>query len=366
MTNILNFPEQRRIEEEASVWLVRLDSGPLAPEESSELSAWLAANPQHHTEIIRLCKLWDEMDILSELSILFPRMPKGPDYADGKPVSALRRPAFVFTTLAASLLLGIVILLVSLNRFSEVPVSGYVPQQTSYQTAVGEQKEIQLADGTVVNLNTDSHLTVRFDNKFRYIWLDKGEIFFKVAHEPLRPFLVHAGGGLVRAVGTAFAVRMKGHDVEVTVTEGKVEVASTTPDMKKNKDFNDLSEIISKEFLTTLGAGQTAEFGDRTINSVRSVEPETVSRKLSWQHGMLEFKGETLEEVVNEISRYTDTKIIISDPEIRDIRIGGYFKTGEVNALLSVLQTGFPIEINRINENLIYLGENKTPPGTSN
>jgi transmembrane sensor len=366
MTNILNFPEQRRIEEEASIWLVRLDSGPLAPEESADLSAWLAANPQNQTEIVRLCKLWDEMEILSELSILFPHIQTGYVPGDNKPSSVFHKPAFMITAMAASVVLGIVILLASSGLLPGNVESAHTLQQTSYQTTIGEQKEIRLVDGTVVNLNTDSHLTVRFDNKFRYIWLDKGEIFFKVAHEPQRPFLVHAGGGLVRAVGTAFSVRMKGSDVEVMVTEGKVEVASTTPDMERNRDFNDLSEIISKEFLTTLGAGQSAEFSDRTINSVTTVEPETVSRKLSWQHGMLEFKGQTLEEVVNEISRYTDTKIIISDPEIRDIRIGGYFKTGEVNALLSLLQTGFPIEIHRVNENLIYLGETRTRPATTN
>jgi len=354
MANILQFPEQSRIQEEASQWLIRLDCGSLSDEEAEAFSAWLNTNQQHRDTMVELCRLWDNMEVLSELSALFPYDHKVLSKPKNLSMGS-KRTAFLFTAIAASILLMMTLLLH--QQFGSTVDGGTVSQQSeiTYRTLIGEQRDILLKDGSIAKLNTDSLVVVNFTDKQRSIRLVKGEAYFEVAHEPFRPFFVYASSGLVRAIGTAFSVRLKGQNIEVIVTKGKVEVASAIPD--KTDGLDDITAIISDEYLTTLSVGQTAEFSENKINLVETIEPEVMSRKLSWQHGMLEFKGETLEEVVREISRYTDKKIIISDASIRDIRIGGYFKTGEVDVLLAVLKDGFPVTISRVDDNLIYLSE---------
>ena len=119
--------------------------------------------------------------------------------------------------------------------------------------------------------------------------------------------------------------------------------------------FVDNDDITPDKHLTTIKAGQDAEYGSDSIHMVQTVNPEIIERKTSWQHGMLMFEGETLAKVIEEISRYSTTKIIISDPKIRDLRIGGYFRVGEVDALLATLEKSFSINVVRVNDNLIYL-----------
>lgn len=354
MAEILNFPENARIEEEASHWLVKLDSGPLSDAEAVELRAWLEADEAHREVMVELCRLWDNMDILSELSELFPLSRKTAATCNRSRFS-VGSLAVATMAMAASVVLVLVLWVQQQPGMGDLLDTEAAPPELVYQTRVGEHKEVSLADGSVVRLNTDSLVSIEYTEAQRTLHLIRGEAHFKVAHDRSRPFIVHAGGGVVRAVGTAFSVRLKGADVEVTVTEGRVEIASSSEAEKPAAG----DKTASRKYMTTLDAGQTAEYDDMSIRSVKTIEPEIISRKLAWQHGTLVFKGETLEEVVKEISRYTDTSIVISDPDIRDMRIGGYFKTGEIDALLTVLQDNFDLHVERAGDNLVYLTEEK-------
>jgi transmembrane sensor len=353
MTNILNFPGSSRSQEEAGIWLARLDGGPLSDEEAKAFHDWLTADGEHRDALIELATLWDDMDMLSELSDLLPLAPKTEPETD-RAARLLTSPALaVFAAAAVVLAVALIVLQQPALIFGHDKTA--VRKEVVYRTAVGEQKDVSLPDGSIMKLNTDSLVSVEFSSRQRNLHLLKGEALFKVAHDRSRPFIVHAGGGVVRAVGTAFSVHLKGSDVEVTVTEGRVEIASAVDD----NGSIDLGKDDFSKYLTTLDAGQTAEYGQHTIHSVRTIAPELITRKMSWQHGTLVFKGETLEEVVREISRYTNTRLVISDPAIRKIRIGGYFKTGEVDALLTVLKDNFSIKAEKVNDNLIYLSEDK-------
>lgn len=349
MSKIVTFPDKSRIEEEAGYWLVRLDSGLLSDEETREFHAWLESSPEHRKVIVELSAMWDNMDVLSELSDLFP-LPQKPD---SKPLHRWLKTRLLFPVFAAaaSIILVLAIMVDQNVWLHDAPAPLVSQNEDIYRTDVGENRTVSLSDGSVIKLNTDSFVSIDFTATQRRLYLIKGEAHFRVADDSSRPFVVHAGSGFVRAVGTAFSVRLKGPDVEVTVTEGRVEIAST-----RSKQMSDSSgNIDSGNHLATLDAGQTAEFGNNIIHSLKTISPEIISRKMSWQNGTLIFKGETLEEVVREISRYTDTRIIISDPALRDIRIGGYFKTGEVEALLTVLKDNFSIEVDRVSDNLVYL-----------
>lgn len=351
MADVLNFPDRSRTQEEAGLWLVKLDSGELSPEQAAGFRGWLNSSRDNRDMIIELAVLWNNMSVLSELSDLFPLAKKSDN---GIPTStATKRFPFkraAMTAVAAVLVLTLAVFTINLSEQEDF--RGVVTDSV-YATSVGEQAEIKLPDGSETNLNTDSEIKIAFNDDQRNIRLVKGEAHFNVAHDEHRPFVVHAGNGIIRAVGTAFSVHLKDQNVEVIVTEGTVEIASVKE--PRHDSFIDLNDIAPHKFLTTISAGQSAEYGNENIYSVKQVEPEIISRKLSWQRGMLVFEGNMLEDVVEEISRYTDTEIIIRDPDIRDIRVGGYFRTGETEALLAVLENNFSINITRANDHLIYL-----------
>ena len=108
---------------------------------------------------------------------------------------------------------------------------------------------------------------------------------------------------------------------------------------------------------TTLGelvAGETTSFNHQ-LEPVKVLNEIDVMRKLSWREGMLIFSGESLEQVVAEVSRYTSLSIVIADPEIRDVRIGGYFRVGETDAMFDALQTSFGVQVSHISEQEVQL-----------
>ena len=356
MDNILNFPDRKKIQEEAGFWLVKLDSGQLSKEDAEAFRAWLDTSPEHRHAVIELTRLWDNMGILAELSDLFPLPHKCT--ADSKRSRWLfYSPVVSLVAVFAFVALMLTFVMQQYPTWLEWNSKGVEQAKSMYQTSIGEQTDILLPDGSDTKLNTDSFLEVAYSEKQRNVRLIKGEAHFQVAHDTSRPFVVHAGNGIIRAVGTAFSVRLKGEDVEVMVTEGRVEIAASVA--TRADSFIDLDDISSRKPMTTLEAGQNAEYGNDSIHMVQNVKPEIIERKMSWQHGMLKFEGETLAEVIEEISRYSTTEIIISDPKIRDIRIGGYFRVGEIDALLVTLENSFSINVVRINDNLIYLNGTK-------
>jgi transmembrane sensor len=217
-------------------------------------------------------------------------------------------------------------------------------------TRLGEQKPALLTDLSKVLLNTDSQLEVDYSAKQRRIHLLKGEAYFEVKHDVTRPFLVYAGRNIVRAVGTAFTVRLNKAGVEVIVTQGNVKLSSL-----EDGTATPAKDLPSSAIrVADVAAGQRAVISEQ-VESIQPIAPIDIERKLSWREGVLAFSGEPLEQVVAEVRRYTPVTIVISDPAIRNLRIGGYFKVGETDAMLQALETSFGIRINRVNDHLVYL-----------
>jgi transmembrane sensor len=141
-------------------------------------------------------------------------------------------------------------------------------------------------------------------------------------------------------------------NVSVTVEKGEVELATVSArDLAQRDNETNVARVAP---LVKLKAGQIATFG-RDIKSIQSVERAEIVRQLSWRNGMLRFDGEPLSEVVLEVDRYTTQKIVILDPALRDLRIGGYFKVGETDAMFEALEASFGIHVERINESLVHL-----------
>jgi transmembrane sensor len=357
MSRLLQFPNPRKRRAEACAWIARIDAG-LSDADRTALTKWLGESEQNVVSLLEMGQLWDEMDLMDELAELFPL--KSAPIASPQP---RRRyvPALALTGLASMALAGVWALLQfggdlplgaaldfehtqarseTLNG-TPAPTSLVLADGTAiHETAIGGQGTVRLEDGTTVALNTNTRIAVRYSVAARVVMLERGEATFDVAHEPARPFDVHAGDRVVQAVGTVFNVQLgPDNEVEVAVTEGRVRVlrsVATRPDL-----VVDALEAMPIERVLLAG---DAYFTSDSLNTLRKLEPEDLEVQLAWQRGMLIFRGEPLDEVLLEVSRYTTLEFQLADPELAEVKVGGYFRVGEIDRLLVALQENFGIQ----------------------
>jgi len=212
----------------------------------------------------------------------------------------------------------------------------------------------QSASSEAWNLNTDSELQVQYGNSLRKIRLLRGEAYFTVAPNRLRPFEVYAATGVVRAVGTAFAVSVQNSDIRVTVTKGEVAV---TQGEQASLDAGSASPggVGLTHPHISLKAGQTATIADSTSLRTEDLSSSELRRRLAWHGGYLVFSGQPLREVVSEVNRYSSVTLEIADPNLATLAIGGRFKVGDLDAVCDALQGNFGIEVVRIDDRHIQL-----------
>lgn len=375
MDNISPFPDRTAIEQEAADWLARLDSDiPPSQKELDSLREWLSRSPVHREELNNLNAFWGS-DVLTELIV-----PLGNYESVSRPgrlkhvFHINRRPVFIGIATMATFLLTIALYFGTTNNPIEKS-NGF------YLTAVGQQQETTLADGTVIYLNTNSQVEVAYSDTYRNIRLLQGEAHFDVAKLPEQPFRVYAGMGRVQAIGTAFTVRVQDQTLSVLVTEGKIKLASlaqpkqlgNTTKMTGN-DPKTPGDLTSAQYDTYVGehprelgilkAGQRfileVADADGTMlqdlsDTIETVDEEGLARHEAWRDGLLVFSGESLEQVVSEISRYTTMSIEIVDPAVRNVQIGGRFRVGNIENMFSALETNFGIHVNRLSYNRVQL-----------
>jgi transmembrane sensor len=324
MSKLVMFPNLREARREASLWVVRVDRG-LTPGERGELRAW-ATTPLHKRALREMAVLWHDMSVLNSLAELFPLESARPS----PPVTAHRLRGL------AAALAGTVVLAVAVGLYvRREPVSSlaeaFAPAPVQLlETPVGAIRTVALRDGSAVVLNTDTQLAVEFEPGHRDLRLERGEAHFRVAHDERVPFRVFAGGRLVQAVGTAFTVRLRADgDLDVMVTDGTVRVEA------QPGAADPAARLVSAQQLLHLdGAGR---------GKVHSLAPVEVDIRLAWQRGMLIFQGEPLREVLAEFDRYTTESFVLADPALGGLRVGGYFRAGDVDALLIALRENFQI-----------------------
>ena len=341
--NVVVFPEQKSVQTQASEWIARLEVSEPTPAVLEEFRIWVNEDVQHRSEFERLSGLWGDLNILTQLTL---------------PASRKHRPTpgekviqwFTSGYVRAGAALACLVLLVVTLFFQ-----GQQGQREFYQTAIGEQKTIALPDNSIVHLNTGSRIRLDFSEARRGIYLEQGEAHFNVHKDRSRPFEVYAGTGLVRAIGTAFNVRLYPDNVEVIVSEGVVEI---TPINNHPAATGPVAEVVQSEekpVIAQVVAGEQASYRLSKPEHVEHAPTEEVVRKLTWREGILEFKREPLANVVAEVGRYIDTRIVIVDENARQQRVGGRFKVGETKILLEVLSSGFGINVVRREKNTIYL-----------
>lgn len=194
-----------------------------------------------------------------------------------------------------------------------------------YETAIGEQRDVLLPDGSRITLNTDTAVTVRYADSVRRIDLERGEAVFSVKHDTQRPFEVAAGETLTRALGTEFNVDMRRDRISVSVIEGVVRVAAVGG-----------AGTGEPPGIPALTSGRTAEMrrGDGRIAETAA----DLNRIHAWRARRLEFSDTPLPAALAEFNRYSTAHVVIGTPELQSVRVSGVFSIGDTEAFLFSLR----------------------------
>jgi transmembrane sensor len=216
-------------------------------------------------------------------------------------------------------------------------LGAYKPLATqSFRTAVGQQATVTLPDGSVVTLNTDTVVRTRADADRRLVYLDKGQAFFRVAHDRRHPFVVAAAGRTVTALGTAFDVRVEGDTLKVVLVEGRVRVATAAPPSPGRPATPAAVRAVTQPVRSTdMEAGsQLVALGETDWRLTRT----DAARVTSWTHGKIVFDDATLGDVVAELNRYSSRKIVIADPSLAGRKLSGIYKPGDIEDFARALK----------------------------
>ena len=340
------------IAEQAADWLVANDEG-LDARESAALAAWLKVSPVHVEEFLRVSMIARDLreartdpeysletvlaqaqsDDDTPVRPLWPRVVA--------PVSGMSSRRWLTAAVAIAAVVGLSLGLPSLWRVRPVaplPV-GVGTTSLHFETGHGEQLSRRLEDNSVLHLNTDSAVTIRFSKTQRLVTLTSGQAEFEVAHDPARAFRVLTGSAEVVAIGTQFDVRLEEDSTVVTVIEGRVAVGPSPMLEKRGTNPNDAPRYVH------VGADQQI----RVTEAEWPATPISVDAQhtTAWLHREIVFDHEPLERVAAEFNRYAPKPIEIATPALRNLQISGAFATDDTDAFIAFLRTlkGVRVEV---------------------
>lgn len=346
----------RKIDDIASHWIARCDAYDWSETDAAELNRWLDESDRHQIAYLRLQRIWDESRRLRALGAGVPpgHVPEPGqwmltpffDRAARTETDGAREPRDAFdAAIPAQLqvssvrrrapwaIAAAVVLAATLYVFS-----GERLQRNSFSTPTGGVTLLPLDDGSKITLNTASKVRVDLTATERRVELEEGEVFFDVAKDPKRPFVVTAGDKRIVVLGTRFSVRRDAEDIRVAVTEGAVQVE--TPNTTRAPE--------------RLEAGAVAHTG-RAGTLVQRKPLREVEEELSWRGGMLVFRDKTLADAIAEFNRYTERKIVIEDPRIAGLRVAGSFQSSNADDFVRLLEQGYPLRVESKDDRIVLL-----------
>lgn len=324
----------------AEDWFARMRAPDCSDIERAALRRWLHENPDNEAAYRRVQRAWEK-------SIALRRSQAVADATrEALEARAPRRRLFAFRhrwPVAAAAALALAVGLSFLGMEAGIGPPALFADGESFVTPTAEQRSIALTDGSRVLLDAETVLRVDYSDKTRRLVLEHGQAEFKVAHEPDRPFVVEAGGSVVRALGTEFQVRLVDKEVTVTLLEGRVSV--DTPGL--------LAGLLAPPRSEVLDAGQKVEIASR----VKPLEPEPADMEVArgWTRGELVFKRWRLEDLVAEMNRHSETRLHIEDSALRDLEVSGRFRAGDQQSLVQALEQEWPIQARRVEARRIEL-----------
>ncbi len=350
---------QNPLDAEAANWQVRRQDG-LSAREEAEFQKWLAQDPSHQAVFDRLEGLWSQLDNIPSDSIA--QLKAGLPNTQDKPAGVLAPPHPVRpTTRPASS--GRRTLMFYIGRFvPQIALAtvafavvcggwfgwGYWQQQQpifskTYTTARGQQRDVQLPDGSVLKLDTATHAKVALYRQRREVRLSEGQAMFTVKADASRPFDVLAGPLRITVVGTRFAVRntqtgLSSDGISVVVEEGHVRVAPVKP-VAASRNGQLVGPINTVELTAnqSIQADAAGRLGSVTVQSPGSA--------LLWREGRVNFERTPLSQALAEFERYGATRLVINDPTVAAMRINGSFDLRQLGAFTKALPQVLPVRL---------------------
>jgi transmembrane sensor len=318
------------IGQEAAEWFVANRAG-LLPEQRQTFATWLQTSPVHVQEYLSVAAVArdlreacsysaESIDLLVERARTAEADTRAPSFWESLLFQRTAISAAVIALLSTGLFFA--------WRFMAATAVPAPEQITAlhFATGHGQQATYRLADNSILHLNTDSAVMVRYSKTTRTVVLTSGEADFEVVHDVKRPFRVVAGPAEVLDLGTKFDVRMEPDSTVVTVVEGRVGVS-------RNGD----------------NAVQLGENQQIRVTAAGTLEPAAVDARstTAWLHRQIKFEHEPLERVAREFNRYSGKPIEIATPSLRTLEISGVFATDDTEAFVAFLRSlqGVHVEV---------------------
>ena len=356
--------------EQAAAWLMKLQEPDISDGELLRWEAWInrdARNRQAFAEVERLSRrVADYADDLKDIPAPshtgHERVRPTPAAADssGKAGSAAgivaldlwgrwaARPSWVRRRALTAVVAAVMVAGVLLVRLSALPPRADESIQ-AYQTEVAQHQSITLPDGSVIALGARSSLSVNFSSEQRIVMLETGEALFQVEEDSGRPFVVMAGAGTITALGTVFNVRRDANRVVVTVTEGSVEVRRTADGAQSGARDAPSSR---QHTAARIGVGAQVVVSPTELSVVELNDPTEATQ---WQAGLLRYRAEPLQYVMEGVSRYSGKEIMILDAEIEEMLFTGSVFQDQTGDWLQALEDVFDLEVQLVDEKKVVI-----------
>ncbi len=326
------------INKQAAKWVWLMDDGMTAGQQD-EFFDWLSEDSQHSKAFEANSQSYKRLNKLIDWQ---PEHTKRPNADLLAPPQEKRKIHILYPVLGAAAILALFLsIVVTVNRSVE-----YEPV-----LAINQNGETILEDGSIIHSNINSELEVHYSEDERRVTLITGEAYFGVAKDLIRPFIVTAKNVELQAIGTAFNVRLENDLVEVFVEEGVVQLKQEeAADDGQSAD----APLISVQMLNPYDRAQvsTLDHAEPRLEKMTDID---VKNELSWQHRILVFKGEALENIVAEFNRLNQIQMYIDAPELESALISGTIRSDNIEGLGKLLNIGFGISYEYENSDLIRL-----------
>lgn len=300
---------------QAIEWFVRLQDAHCPPAEQTRFESWLAKHQNHAAAYAEAERIWQGFDPVKKLplaSLAEARAAKPNAWHPAAPLGLL-------------LLCGVLLT----GGYLE-----YSAETLHYSTRIGERRNIELADHSQLELNTNTQVAVRISLLKRQVTLTQGEALFSVQHEALRPFTVQANALQIRDIGTRFNVKLHPEGIDVAVLEGKVE-------LDDGRSVKHQPLTAGKQVVYAINAG---------LKPAQALETEQVT---AWQQGHLVFKRTPLREVVAELERYHPVQFVLADTRLAGETLSGTFDSDDLEPFLHALETILPVSAKRKGQQIV-------------
>lgn len=332
-THERELPAHDPIAARAASFFERRRFGAWTEADQTELDAWFKESVLHEVAFLRLEGAVEHTQRLARRRPLGSRLRQSEEVE--KRNGSLGR-LFVPLLAAASVALAVMLGHAWLGALSQ-------PPDRNLATNVGGRAILKFTDGTEIDLNTSTAVRYRMTTSERIVWLDRGEAYFRVAHNASDPFVVIAAGHRVTDLGTEFLVRDEANALDVALVKGRAQVSSE----------------MSGAPTTTLSPDYEAVATPVSI-TVTKRSAQQIADELAWQHGVLIFRNTRLADAVRQFNRYNEVKLVIADSSIADVKFSAEARTNDYDGFLRLAQAVLKLRVDRVgNEILLSRGDGK-------